>query len=128
MWWKFILLLLWINCICDFTLESQNKFTPDTVVLSLQDAEKLFLENNFDLLASRDQVREADASVIQAKLWDNPSFSIEQGVYNQDTRKWFDFSPTGETALSLQQLITLAGKRNKRISIEKINSRIANFQ
>jgi len=32
-------------------------------------------------LAARYQISEADASVIQAKLWNNPTFNIEQGVY-----------------------------------------------
>ena len=128
MWGKLILLFLCMGYICLFKVEAQIKFPTDTIVLSLHDAEKLFLEKNFDLLAARYQVKEADAAVIQARLWDNPSFTFEQGVYNQDTRKWFDFSPTGETALSLQQLITLAGKRNKRIGMEKINAQIANYQ
>jgi cobalt-zinc-cadmium efflux system outer membrane protein len=100
----------------------------DTIVLSIEDAEKLFLERNFELLAARYQISEADAAVIQAKLWANPTFSIEQGAFNPDTKKWFDFSATGETAFSLQQLFVLAGKRSKRISSEKINSEIAKYQ
>ena len=46
-------------------------------------------------------------------------------MYNQDTRKWFDLSSTGETAVSLQQVIILAGKRNKQIDIARINSQIS---
>ena len=64
----------------------------DTLHLSLQDAENQFLQKNFLLLASRYQVSTADAAIIQAKLYPNPNFSIEQGVYNQDTKKWFDLS------------------------------------
>jgi len=100
----------------------------DTLHLSLQDAENQFLQKNFLLLASRYQVSTADAAIIQAKLYPNPNFSIEQGVYNQDTKKWFDLSSTGETALALQQIIILAGKRNKQIDLAKINSQISLYQ
>lgn len=125
---KIILFFLFVVYVCTTNSYSQGKIPADTILLSIRDAERLFLENNYDLLAAKYQISEADASVIQARLWDNPTFSIEQGVYSQVTKKWFDFSPTGETALSLQQLITLAGKRHKRISIEKINSQITNYQ
>ena len=100
----------------------------DTLHITLQDAEGQFIQKNFLLLASKYQVSTADAAIIQAKLYPNPNFAIEQGVYNQDTKKWFDLSSTGETALSLQQLIILAGKRNKQIDIAKINSRISLYQ
>jgi len=100
----------------------------DTLHLSLQDAENQFLQKNFLLLASRYQVSAADAAIIQAKLYPNPNFSIEQGVYNQYTKKWFDLSSTGETALALQQIIILAGKRNKQIDLAKINSQISLYQ
>jgi cobalt-zinc-cadmium efflux system outer membrane protein len=100
----------------------------DTLHLYVQDAENQFLQKNFLLLASKYQVSMADAAIIQAKLYPNPNFSIEQGVYNQDTKKWFDLSSTGETALALQQIIILAGKRNKQIDIAKINSQISLYQ
>jgi cobalt-zinc-cadmium efflux system outer membrane protein len=80
------------------------------------------------LLATKYQVNVADAAIIQAKLYPNPVLSIDQGIYNQDTKKWFDLSSTGETALSLQQVIILAGKRNKQIDIAKINSKISVYQ
>ena len=124
---KIILLLLPV-CFIMERAEAQIKFQSDTVTLSLQDAENLFLKNNFDLLAARYQINEADAALIQAKLWDNPNLNFEQGAYNSDTKKWFDFSQSGETAVILQQLIYLAGKRDKRINIEKINTQIAQYQ
>ncbi len=123
-----IIILLFPVCFILNKAEAQINLQTDTVALSLQDAENLFLKNNYDLLAARYQINEADAALIQAKLWDNPNLNFEQGAYNNDTRKWFDFSETGETAVNLQQLIYLAGKRDKRISLEKINTQIAQFQ
>ncbi len=100
----------------------------DTIALSLQDADAAFLRNNFNLLASKYQINEAEAAVIQAKLWDNPNFSIDKEAYNKSSNKWFLVPQTGEIALSFQQLIYLAGKRNKRISIEKFNFQVAQYQ
>jgi outer membrane protein, heavy metal efflux system len=123
-----IIILLFSICFIAEKVEAQYKIQNDTVLLSLQDAETFFLKNNFDLLAAKYQIAEADAAIIQAKLWDNPDLNIEQGAYNNDTKKWFDISPTGETAVILQQLIYLAGKRDKRINLEKINSQIAKYK
>ena len=100
----------------------------DTLRVTLQDAEKEFLLRNFLLLAAKYQVSVADAGIIQAKLYPNPNFSVAQGMYNPDTKKWFDLSSTGETAFSLQQVILLAGKRNKQIDLAKINSQISTYQ
>jgi cobalt-zinc-cadmium efflux system outer membrane protein len=119
-------------CFIEENVKAQKGIQADTLLLSLllslQDAETAFLKNNFDLLAAKYQIAEADAVVIQVKLWDNPNLNIEQGAYNSNTNKWFDISQSGETAIILQQLIYLAGKRDKRINIEKINSQIAGYQ
>jgi outer membrane protein, heavy metal efflux system len=123
-----IVILLFSVCFIPEKVEAQNKFRADTVLLSLQDAETSFLKNNFDLLAAKYHIAEADAAVTQAKLWDNPNLNLEQGAYNNNNKKWFDISQTGETAVILQQLIYLAGKRDKRINVEKINSQIAKYQ
>jgi cobalt-zinc-cadmium efflux system outer membrane protein len=109
-------------------VEAQINLHTDTAVLSLQDAELSFLKNNFELLAAKYQINEADAAIIQAKLWDNPNLSIDKEAYNKPSNKWFSVPQTGEFAISFQQLIYLAGKRNKRINIEKFNSQIARYQ
>jgi outer membrane protein, heavy metal efflux system len=123
-----IIILIFFYCFILNELKAQINTKSDTVSLSLKDAENLFLNNNFDLIAAKYQINEADAALIQAKLWDNPNINIEQGAYNNETKKWFDLSQTGESAVILQQLIYLAGKRNKRINIEKINSQITQYQ
>jgi len=117
-----------LSCLLVIICTYLNVYSQDTLHITLQDAESQFLQKNFLLLASKYQVSSADAAIIQAKLYPNPNFAIEQGVYNQDTKKWFDLSSTGETALTLQQIIILAGKRNKQIDIAKINSQISLYQ
>jgi outer membrane protein, heavy metal efflux system len=108
--------------------EAQGIIQHDTLSLSLNDAENLFLKNNFYLLAGKFQINEATAALIQTKLWDNPNLSIEKEAYNKPSGRWFNIPGTGEIALSVQQLITIAGKRNKRINIEKYNVEISQYQ
>lgn len=94
----------------------------DTLRLKPADAEKLFLEQNLSLLAERCNVDAARAMIIQARLYSNPNLTIEQGVYDPDSKKLFDVEYTGNTGFTLQQLFYLAGKRDKRIRIEQLNT------
>src|SRR5215471_12085248 len=118
-----------LSCLVLFLLlGSGRSIAQDTLRITLDEAEKQFLQYNFLLLAAKYQVSAADAAIIQAKLYPNPNFFIEQGAYNPETKKWFDLSSTGQTALALQQVIILAGKRSKQVDLAKINSQISVYQ
>lgn len=100
----------------------------DTLKLTLQQAEQQFINNNIQLLAQKYSVDSAKASVITAKLFDNPEFSFSSGFYQQDTRRFFDYSNGNrEIALQLSQLIKTAGKRNKNIALAKTTVTIAEY-
>ncbi len=96
---------------------------PDTIRITLDEAERRFLRNNLQLLAARYNIGAAEAAVTQARLWSNPNIQIEQNVYNQFTRRYFDFTKEGNTEVQLQQLFLLAGKRDKQITLAEINAR-----
>lgn len=95
---------------------------------SLSEAEQRFLACNLQLVAERYTVDKAEAQILQAKLFDNPSLSFEQNVYNRINKKYFDFGPEGETAVSIEQLIYIAGQRNNRIHLERVNKEMALYQ
>ncbi|SRR6266542_317645 len=122
------ILLIFLFLFSSNILFAQPNTTRDTISLTLADAENLFLQKNFLLLAAKYQVSASDAAIIQARLYPNPNLSIDQGAYNQETKKSFDLTKRGETAISLQQVIILAGKRNRQIKIAEINSRISAYQ
>ncbi len=124
------ILLLAVGIFLSSFGNAQEKSPPtgDTLSLILRDAEQEFLTQNFELLAARYNVSAAEAAIIQARLWDNPTLSVDQGAYNKVTKKWFDISPGGQTAASLEQVIVLGGKRGKRIDIETINTQISQYQ
>jgi len=108
---------------CDLFAQVQK----DTLKITQQQADQLFLSNNLQLLASRFNIGASEASIAQAKLWDNPNITVEQNIYNQYTKKYFDITATGNTGIQIQQLFRLAGKRNKQIQLASISKDIAEF-
>ncbi|UPK67077.1 TolC family protein [Chitinophaga filiformis] len=98
----------------------------DTLHISLQDAEKQFLERNLQLLAEKYNVSIAKAQIIQARLYNNPNLTLSGNLYNPDRKKFFDISnQTGQYEIGVQQLISLAGKRNKQVRLARTNADMA---
>lgn len=98
------------------------------VSLSLKESERRFCEHNLELMAERYNIDIAEAQVTQAKLFENPVVSFEQNVYNRLNGRYFDFGKQGETIVEVEQLIYIAGQRNKRVRLEKINKEMAVYQ
>lgn len=107
----------------------------DTLRVSRKEAEALFLNNNLDLIAQRLTIQQAEAQIIQAKLWPNPEFSLDE--VNLWTTKnqlssgeripplFGDFGRNREFTAELSQLIETGGKRRKRIAMESVERDIA---
>lgn len=89
----------------------------DTLKVTVRHADSLFLENNLTLLAERYQIDIARAAEIQDKLWDNPNLNVELSAYNP-SRGWLDVGKGGQKFISLQQIITRAGKRTKQVALD----------
>ena len=103
--------------------------SPDTLRLDLRQAEKMFLENNLQLLAQKYSIDSARAAIITAKLFDNPQFGFSSGLYNPVSNKFFDYSGgNGEVSMQLSQLIKTAGKRNKNIQLAKTGVALTEYQ
>lgn len=101
--------------------------SADTVRLTLPEAEKRFVTSNLNLLAQRYNVSAAEAQILQAKLWDNPTISLEQNAYNPQTRKALDITRTGNTAVQVQQLFAIAGRRKAAASVAQQNALVEQF-
>ncbi|MCC3159337.1 TolC family protein [Hymenobacter sp. 15J16-1T3B] len=99
----------------------------DTVRLALPQAEQQFVDNNFALLAQRFNVSAAEAQILQARLWDNPTISVEQNAYNQFTRKTLDVTRTGNTAVQVQQLFAIAGRRKAAAAVAQQNTLVEQY-
>jgi len=103
--------------------------SADTLQLSLPQAEKLFVQNNYQLIAQNYQTDQARAEIITARLFDNPTLSAETQLYNPDTKRFFETSKTnGQYQASISQLVKLAGKRNKNIQLATVGVKLAEYQ
>lgn len=101
----------------------------DTLRLTLPEAEKQFLDKNLSLMAEKYNIDIARAQVIQARLYNNPNVQIAAAAWNPSQKKVLDVSSqTGEYVIGIQQLITLAGKRNKQIKLAQTNTLMAENQ
>ena len=99
----------------------------DSVKVSLKDAENIFLKKNLTLLSEKYNIDAARAQIIQSRVWDNPTISINQNVVNSEYQSnggkhYFDMTNTGETSAQIQQLFLIAGKRNKRVQISQLSA------
>lgn len=114
----------------------------DTVVLTIGEAEKQFLDRNLTLLAQKYQVEATKSLIIQAKLYTNPNISGSVLIKNNNypdakapdgstikaNHKYFDLTRTGEQSFQVSQLIAIAGKRRNAIKVAKMNSTMAEDQ
>ncbi|MBI1343604.1 MAG: hypothetical protein GC171_11775 [Terrimonas sp.] len=104
------------------SLLAQNP-AGDTVLLSLQDAEKTFLANNLTLIASHYDIDINKAIKLQATYWDNPVINTDQNIYDGKffRHKYENGNYFGQIYLQLQQLIRTAGKRNRLVRMAEDN-------
>ncbi len=103
----------------------------DTIIFSRKNAETLFLQNNLSLIAERLNIDIAQAQIIQAKVWPNPTFSLNEINLWRNTGAeelpaiWGNYGRYQEFGASLEQLVYTAGKRKKMIAIEQVGSDMA---
>lgn len=89
----------------------------DSLRLTRQQADSVFIKNNLLLLAERFRIDVSQSQILQAGLRDNPTASVEISAYNGQTRRVLDVGRGGEKIISIQQLLYTAGKRNKRVAL-----------
>ncbi len=103
----------------------------DTIVLSRNQAEAIFLEKNISLISEKLNIDIAEAQVIQAKLWPNPTLTVgEINLWSNATAQqlpvlWGNYGRTQQVNAELEQLVQTAGKRKKMIAMEKVGVDIA---
>ncbi|PKQ65959.1 TolC family protein [Raineya orbicola] len=105
----------------------------DTLKLSRQQCEAVFLKENLLLIAERLEVPKAEAMVLQAKLWPNPTVSLDEinlwatqkqlGVFGQELQGFNggNLGRNQQISFSIEQLILTAGKRKKLMALEQVN-------
>ncbi len=125
-----LLLLLALVLTSNSILVAQN--TQDTLTINLQQAEKMFIDSNFILLAQHYNVDAQKALIEQAKVWQNPTLNTDFMIgangsyfnYGKDANGNY----TGQYYIQLQQLILTAKKRGKQIALATTNAKLSELQ
>ena len=125
---KHCLSLLLLLCIAGAGKAQKNNYEADSLRLTIDQAESIFLKSNLLLLAQRYNIDAAKALIVQAKLWPNPNLSIERGPLVPLSNPSAGFFNNSETAASVSQLFMLAGKRNKQIKVAEANAKLTEAQ
>jgi cobalt-zinc-cadmium efflux system outer membrane protein len=106
----------------------------DTIYITAAGAEDLFIRQNLQLIAEKLNIDIADAAIMQAKLWPNPTLSVED-VNLWSTEEHRDemagiippgaFAPNTQFAVGIEQVIVTGGKRRKLVEMERVSRDIA---
>jgi outer membrane protein, heavy metal efflux system len=109
---------------------SHSVNAQETLKLSREQSEAIFLKENLLLIAEKLEISQAEAMVMQAKLWPNPTLSISE-VNFWDTEKqsmgedlpplFGDFGRNRQVGIEIEQLILTAGKRKKLVALEQVS-------
>lgn len=100
----------------------------DTLKITVEEGEKIFLENNLPLLAARYNIDANRALIRQAKLWDNPVISTDQNIYDGQGGFFKHNETNGQVYVQIMQLVRTAGKRNKLARLAADNTDISTTQ
>ena len=123
---KFLLVVIGSIMLLNQGLFAQK---ADSLKLTLPEAEQQFTQRNFLLLAQKYGIEASKAAIIQAGLLPNPTVNLEQTVITKSTiANDAEIGPLGQRAIQIQQLIQVAGKRNKQIALARAGVEISQFQ
>jgi cobalt-zinc-cadmium efflux system outer membrane protein len=109
-------------------LAARNLLAQDTLRVTLPQADSLLLIRNLSLIAFHYEVDKAEASEIQAKLFNNPQVTAELSFYNPSKVKYFDVGPKGQKAFAIQQVFRIAGQRNTLINLAAEEKKMSESQ
>ncbi|MCD8042150.1 MAG: TolC family protein [Tannerellaceae bacterium] len=122
-----------------FLMPSYSQST--TLTLTPEQAEQLFLTQNLELIAEKMNISVADAAIVQAKVWENPTLTVSDlNLWSTDTQRGGEaevipplfggFARNTQFSIELSQLIQTANKRGKLVRIEKISKEmtVSNFE
>lgn len=104
------------------------KASSDTLRISIQEADGLFLKNNYHLLASSMNIDARRAQVIQAGLYPNPVFTGDFNAIDPENGKVAHLGRSGQKFFQLEQLILLGGKRKAQIDLASTDVKIAELE
>jgi cobalt-zinc-cadmium efflux system outer membrane protein len=118
-------------CIVVFIHCEQKIYAQGTLEITVEQAEKQFLEQNLLLLAERCNIGIADAAIVQAKVLNNPTIGVSDiNFWHPNAAEEIELSRNSfgnriVFSVELEQIIRTAGKRRKLIDLEKVSKEIS---
>jgi len=114
------------KCIPFFLMTSVFVYSQQR--MTLEECEESFQKNNLQLLAAQYNISEAEADIIQAKIWDLPNLSVELNAIDPENKKIFHIGSTGAKEVGIEQLFVLGRKRKNEVAFARSNKEIAEMQ
>jgi cobalt-zinc-cadmium efflux system outer membrane protein len=116
-----------IGCIVFFvSIASPTLTRAQDSVLTLLQAKERLLQKNFYLMAAYYEISQAEAQVIQARLWYNPSVTWNQEAYNTEKNSYLQARNQYEAQIN--QTISIAGKHTNTVKLARINLEVNKAQ
>jgi len=116
-----------VTVLCALTLSTYaQQSNKKTLTLSKEAAEAMFLEQNLDLIAKNLEISQAEAQLLQARLWPNPTFEVSEVNFWKTTdieeqpKLIGNWGEAQQYAFRVEQLIQTGGKRKKNIELQKL--------
>lgn len=109
-------------------LHSNVLIAQDTLRVTLEQADSLFLSNNLPLLAASMRIEEQKAKLIQSRIYPNPVFTADFNAYDPENQRAFHAGTSGQKAMQLEQLILLGGKRKAAIQLASTDVALAEIE
>ena len=107
------------------------------ISMTSEQIEAVFIEQNLELIAEKMNISLADAAIKQAKLWDNPSISVNDLNFwtpqskrdGEDIPALFgSFAKNTQFTAELSQIISVSGRRAKLADMERVSKEMAMVQ
>lgn len=96
----------------------------DTLGVTLSEIESIFISRNLELISQRYSIDSANATVITARIYENPELEYSHSFYNWYQKKIFE----PQLTVQLSQLIQLGSKRKRSIALNQKGVEIARLQ
>jgi outer membrane protein, heavy metal efflux system len=102
-----------------FTLIFKPGLCQQDSILTVKQAKEILLKKNFYLLAAYYEIPQAEAQLIQARVWNNPTLTWNQEAYNVQENKYLQAKNQFEAQIN--QAISIAGKHTNTVRLARIN-------
>ncbi|MFN8275946.1 MAG: TolC family protein [Chitinophagales bacterium] len=100
----------------------------DTLRLDLKGCERLFLDNNLELLLAKTDIDVAKGLLLQSKLFDNPEVDLNRQLYSINRKEFLSHNPNTQFDVQVTQLISTAGKHWKEVAINKDRVKLSELE